>query len=1152
MPIQPVKIAPRIVRPIPEPPPEPTAPPRPTLQQVVSAPPVVRMSTPPVVPEPVALPKPTPQQVRTAAPVVRALPPQEREPVVLPTLSPARLPPTQAVIVARPAVHTVPVEPLIASDPTLDPTLLPPTATYAGSHPFYLTDAGAQADVSRWATFPAVQDVDLSGNALVGASDISTNILTADEAGISTFLDVGTRTTTQDLTVNSGTILLVDPSGSQVLQAVGTDLFYDGQRLARAGEIPNLADWATFPAVQDVDVSGNSLRLIKELTDVSGAFGTAGQLLSSNGSQIAWVPAPTPEQWATFPAVQDVDVSGNSLLLVKELTDVSGQFGTAGQLLSSTGAQVAWVTPTVVSAAGPVGAVQYSNGSGNFLGNAGLIYDGISQLSNSTNGNAIVFDQGAGEMSVISNNSLLLKGITRLDMEGAEINVSAENNLGLFGNSLSATVDTLTQINTASLSVDASSQIFLASPLINIQSTGNMGVTAANILTLGSTNQTQMTTDTLSVVANIDISMNSPLINIQSTGTMGLTAANILTLDSSFQTQMTTETLTLNGDSQISLTSPLIGIQATALMGLSTPILQVSIAGSPGTAGQALLSDGANTVWGDISGGAGVTSLNTQVGDIAITSANANLTVDATVPGTILLTVPDQAEPVTSLNTQVGDIAITSANANLTVGSTGPGNILLTVPSPAASVTSVNGATGAVTVAGASGVTASTVGQTVTLSAPGIATAQSAADAAQATANTALADAATAEATAVAAGAAAATADATAVAAGVAAAAAQATASTALAQSGVTAVNSGTGAITVAAGTGISVGTVGSTITVSNTGPTITPFSYNIYVSNVTGSDVTGAGLITNPYKTIGTAMTAANAIADSNPVILCLAPGTYAENVSMTRDNVYIVGGSTSLSTATNIAGTVTVDMTGSAQTVIVGGLSSVQLTNIVYTNTVARNQTFVLTDCLIVPGLGVSAISATDTSVGGNGDMTIQNSLIYMSDTVAVVNSNVSLNFINTQITNNPLVTSAATMITTTGTGRVSLFGCSVIQTSTSTTVQPLINIGNTASSQVFSFNNAILQYTSAAVDAGTGKCCIRLANSAAISSVSVINSLLICEGARVTNGIPTQYLAIQRTGAGTVTLNYGQNLCGATANHLPAVAVGLTKTPYIVLGN
>jgi hypothetical protein len=331
------------------------------------------------------------------------------------------------------------------------------------------------------------------------------------------------------------------------------------------------------------------------------------------------------------------------------------------------------------------------------------------------------------------------------------------------------------------------------------------------------------------------------------------------------------------------------------------------------------------------------------------------------------------------------------------------------------------------------------------------------------------------------------------------------------------------------------------------------PFSYNIYVSNVSGSDPGGNGTIINPYKTIGKAMAVANLISDANQVIITLAAGTYTENVSMTRDNIYLVGGSTSLSAATIINGTITVDMTGTSQLTVVGGLSSLQVTNIVYNNSVAKSQSFILTDCLIVPGLGVSGIVATDTSVGGNGDMTIQNSLIYMSDTVAVNCSNCSLNFINTQITNNPLLVSPVSMATTTGTGRISLFGCSVIQTSALSTVAPLVNLANTATTQTITINNSILQYTSATADTGTGaKCCIRMANSAAITSVSVYNCLLICEGARTTNGSAGQYLAIQRTGAGTVTLNYGQNLCGATANHLPGAAAGLTKTPYIVLGN
>jgi hypothetical protein len=334
-----------------------------------------------------------------------------------------------------------------------------------------------------------------------------------------------------------------------------------------------------------------------------------------------------------------------------------------------------------------------------------------------------------------------------------------------------------------------------------------------------------------------------------------------------------------------------------------------------------------------------------------------------------------------------------------------------------------------------------------------------------------------------------------------------------------------------------------------------TAFSYNIYVSNISGSDTTGDGKISNPYQTITKAIAVAGTIAETNQVIINLACGTYTENLNITRDNLYITGGSTSLSTATVINGSITVDTTGSSQLILIGGLSSVYFNNFIYNNSVAKNQSYVITDCLIVPGAGTSAIVFTDTSVGGNGDITIQNSLIYMSDTTAVTISNGRISMVNSQITNNPgLVNATVSLITTSGTGGVNLFGCSLIQGSTSSTVQPLINMTNNASTgSPMLINSCILQYTSATADTGTGaKCCIRFSNSAAISNVSVINCLLICEGARTTNGSAGQYLAIQRTGAGTITLSYGQNLCGATGNHLPATAAGLTKTAYIALGN
>jgi len=333
-------------------------------------------------------------------------------------------------------------------------------------------------------------------------------------------------------------------------------------------------------------------------------------------------------------------------------------------------------------------------------------------------------------------------------------------------------------------------------------------------------------------------------------------------------------------------------------------------------------------------------------------------------------------------------------------------------------------------------------------------------------------------------------------------------------------------------------------------------FSYNIFVSNISGNDTTGTGTIVAPYQTIGKAMTVANAISDSHQVVITLAAGTYAENVSFTRANIYLVGAITSLATSTTVQGILTVDLTNSSQTIVVGGVSSITFTNLVFSNAVAKSQSFTVTDCLIIPGAGVNAIITTDiSSGGGSGDLTVQNSLIYCSDSIAVICSNCAINFVNTQITNSPFAAAATiSFVTTSGTGRTNFFGCSLISTSSSSTVSPLISLGNNATtSTTISISNSILQYTSSTADTGVGaKCCLRIANSSAIGAVSVYNCLLICEGARTTNGSAGQFLAIQRTGAGTVTLNYGQNLCGATANHLPAAASGLTKTPYIVLGN
>jgi hypothetical protein len=347
----------------------------------------------------------------------------------------------------------------------------------------------------------------------------------------------------------------------------------------------------------------------------------------------------------------------------------------------------------------------------------------------------------------------------------------------------------------------------------------------------------------------------------------------------------------------------------------------------------------------------------------------------------------------------------------------------------------------------------------------------------------------------------------------------------------------------------LTAGDAGSTTEWKTLGSLINNFTYNFYVSSTSGSDTTGTGTISNPFQTIANALDIANTIPDTAQITIILAAGTYTETVFFNRANTFITGAAASLSTSTIINGVINIDLTSSTLPFVIGGISSVQITNIVYTNAVAANQSFLITDCLIAPGVGVSAMTLTDTSVGGTGDVTVQSCLIYMSDVVAINNSSVYMVFINTEIKNNPLISSPVSLIQTSGTGRITMYGCVLSQISSLSTVSPLINITNNAATGTMVISNSTLQYLSTTSDAGTGgKCCVRCANSAAITSISLFNNLLICQGATTTNGNAGQFVVLQRTGAGTVTVLHGQNSGGTTANHLPANGGGFTKTAYV----
>lgn len=101
-------------------------------------------------------------------------------------------------------------------------------------------------------------------------------------------VNVSNNLITENLKVNSGIITLSDTAGNQTLEAIGTDLFYDGQLLAKANDIQNISDWALYPAIGDVNIDGKNIENVLKLTDSNNVFGTNGQYLTSDGSKIQW------------------------------------------------------------------------------------------------------------------------------------------------------------------------------------------------------------------------------------------------------------------------------------------------------------------------------------------------------------------------------------------------------------------------------------------------------------------------------------------------------------------------------------------------------------------------------------------------------------------------------------------------------------------------------------------------------------------------------------------------------------------------------------------------------------------------------------------------------------------------------------------------
>jgi hypothetical protein len=86
-----------------------------------------------------------------------------------------------------------------------------------------------------------------------------------------------------------------------LLHTISGNLYFNNELLAKANDIQDIADWALYPALQDVNIDGKQLLDVLNITPVNitdnlASQGTAGQYLhkSSDENKMVWGDLPEP------------------------------------------------------------------------------------------------------------------------------------------------------------------------------------------------------------------------------------------------------------------------------------------------------------------------------------------------------------------------------------------------------------------------------------------------------------------------------------------------------------------------------------------------------------------------------------------------------------------------------------------------------------------------------------------------------------------------------------------------------------------------------------------------------------------------------------------------------------------------------------------
>lgn len=154
----------------------------------------------------------------------------------------------------------------------------------------------------------------------------------------------------------TGEVLLKDASGVQVLQAIGGDLYFNAELLAKAGDIQNIADWSLYPAFDSVlfenkDISGVRAYVGSSI-NVSTLFANTTSTSNLFGQSIQTSTLASKSMLTSSLTTSGIDMTNSSITRINSLTIANGGLPPYGTLTSPDGVLLTWNGQTITTGGG--------------------------------------------------------------------------------------------------------------------------------------------------------------------------------------------------------------------------------------------------------------------------------------------------------------------------------------------------------------------------------------------------------------------------------------------------------------------------------------------------------------------------------------------------------------------------------------------------------------------------------------------------------------------------------------------------------------------------------------------------------------------------------------------------------------------------------